>query len=35
MKIAILHAVLPRVIKSRILEAGGTRSLTGQAASGM
>jgi hypothetical protein len=27
MKIAILHAVLPRVIKSRILEAGGTRSL--------
>jgi hypothetical protein len=27
MKVAILHAVLPRVIKSRILEAGGTRSL--------
>jgi hypothetical protein len=26
-KIAILHAVLPRVIKSRILEAGGRRSL--------
>ena len=27
MKVAILHAVLPRVIKSLILEAGGTRSL--------
>ena len=27
MKVAILHAVLPRVIKSRILEAGVTRSL--------
>ena len=27
MKVAILHAALPRVIKSRILEAGGTRSL--------
>ena len=27
MKVATLHAVLPRVIKSRILEAGGTRSL--------
>ena len=27
MKVAVLHAVLPRVIKSRILEAGGTRSL--------
>ncbi len=27
MKVAILHAVLPRVIKSRILEARGTRSL--------
>jgi hypothetical protein len=27
MKVAILHAVLPRVIKSRILEAGATRSL--------
>jgi hypothetical protein len=27
MKIAILHAALPRVIKSRILEAGGTHSL--------
>src|SRR5262245_13035292 len=27
MKVAILHAVLPRVIKSRILEAGGTCSL--------
>src|SRR6476619_167036 len=27
MKVATLHAVLPRVIKSLILEAGGTRSL--------
>jgi hypothetical protein len=27
MKVATLHAVLLRVIKSRILEAGGTRSL--------
>jgi hypothetical protein len=27
MKVATLHAALPRVIKSRILEAGGTRSL--------
>jgi hypothetical protein len=27
MKIAILHAVLPRVIKSQILEASGTRSV--------
>jgi hypothetical protein len=27
MKVATLHAVLPRVIKSRLLEAGGTRSL--------
>jgi hypothetical protein len=27
MKVAILHAALPRVIKSRILEARGTRSL--------
>ena len=26
-EVATLHAVLPRVIKSRILEAGGTRSL--------
>ena len=25
--VSILHAVLPRVIKSLILEAGGTRSL--------
>jgi hypothetical protein len=30
MKVAILHAVLPRVIKSRILEAGGTGSLDPQ-----